>query len=90
MPRADAVQPGTTDFFLYEATFIRIKNLELGYSLGNNLSKRIGLNDVRVFVSGTNLLTWAKEITWRDPEINGSFGTYPPLRIINVGINVNF
>ncbi len=90
MPRADAVQPGTTDFFLYDATFIRIKNLELGYSLGNNLSKRIGLNDVRVFVSGTNLLTWAKEITWRDPEINGSFGTYPPLRIINVGINVNF
>ena len=90
MPRADAWQPGTTDFFLYDATFIRIKNLELGYSLGNNLSKRIGLNDVRVFVSGTNLLTWAKEITWRDPEINGSFGTYPPLRIINVGINVNF
>jgi TonB-linked SusC/RagA family outer membrane protein len=90
MPRADTYQPGTTDFFLYDATFIRIKNLELGYSLGSNLSKKIRLNDVRVFVNGTNLFTWAKEITWRDPEISGGFGTYPPLRIINVGINVNF
>jgi TonB-linked SusC/RagA family outer membrane protein len=90
MPRADTWQPGATDFFLYDATFIRIKNLEFGYNLGNNLSKKIGLNDVRVFVSGTNLLTWAKEISWRDPEINGMFGTYPPLRIINFGINVKF
>ena len=90
MPRADCWQPGTTDFFLYDATFIRIKNLELGYSLGRNIAQKIKLNDVRIFVSGTNLLTWAKEITWRDPEISGGFGTYPPLRVINVGVNVNF
>ncbi len=90
MPRADSYQPGATDFFLYDATFIRIKNLEFGYNLGNKLSKKIGLNDVRLFVSGTNLLTWAKEISWRDPEISGGFGTYPPLRIINFGINVKF
>jgi TonB-linked SusC/RagA family outer membrane protein len=90
MPRADTWQPGATDFFLYDATFIRIKNLEFGYNLGSNLSKKIGLNGVRLFVSGTNLLTWAKEITWRDPEISGGFGTYPPLRIINFGINIKF
>jgi len=90
MPRADSYEPGTTDFFLYDATFFRLKSAELGYSLGNNLSKKIGLNDVRIFVSGTNLLTWAKEITWRDPEIGGRFDVYPPLRIVNFGVNVKF
>jgi TonB-linked SusC/RagA family outer membrane protein len=90
MPRADAWEPGATDFFLYDATFIRLKNLELGYSFRNMLSKRKGLNDIRLFVSGTNLLTWAKEIKWRDPEIRGAFTEYPPLRIINFGVDVKF
>jgi hypothetical protein len=90
MPRADSYQPGATDFFLYDATFIRVKTLEFGYNLGSKLSKKIGLDNIRLFVSGSNLFTWAKAITWRDPEIDGGFGTYPPLRIINFGINVKF
>lgn len=90
MPRADAWQPGTTDFFLYDATFIRLKNLELGYSFRNMLSKTKGPDDVRLFVSGTNLFTWAREITWRDPELRGGFTEYPPLRIINFGVDVKF
>jgi hypothetical protein len=90
MPRADAWEPGATDFFLYDATFIRLKNLELGYSFRNMLAKGKSLDDVRLFVSGTNLLTWAKEIKWRDPEIRGGFTEYPPLRIINFGVDVKF
>ena len=90
MPRADSWQPGTTDFFLYDATFFRLKNLELGYSFRNMLSNVKGLDDVRLFVNGTNLLTWSKEITWRDPEIRGGFTEYPPLRIINLGVDVKF
>jgi TonB-linked SusC/RagA family outer membrane protein len=90
MPRADAWQPGTTDFFLYDATFIRLKNLELGYSFRNMLPKATSLDDVRLFVSGTNLFTWAKEITWRDPELRGGFLEYPPMRIINFGVDVKF
>jgi hypothetical protein len=90
MPRADAWQPGTTDFFLSDATFIRLKNVELGYSFRNMLSKGKILDDVRLFVSGTNLGTWAKEIKWRDPEIRGAFTEYPPLRIINFGVDVKF
>ena len=63
MPRADSYQPGATDFFLYDATFIRIKTLEFGYNLGSELSRKIGLDNIRLFVSGSNLLTWAKEIS---------------------------
>jgi TonB-linked SusC/RagA family outer membrane protein len=90
MPRADSFEPGTTDFFLYDATFVRLKNAELGYSLGSVLSSVKSIKDVRLFVSGTNLLTWAKEITWRDPEIGGRYDVYPPLRIVNFGVNVRF
>lgn len=90
MPRADAWEPGATDFFLYDATFIRLKNLELGYSFRNMLSKGKSLEDVRLFVNGTNLLTWAKDIKWRDPEISGGFTEYPSLRIINFGVDVKF
>lgn len=90
MPRADAFQPGSTTFFLYDATFVRLKTLEFGYSLPKNLISKIRLEDVRFYVSGFNLLTWAKEIKWCDPELNGSNLYYPQQRVINLGINVKF
>ena len=90
MPRADSYQPGATDFYLFNATFVRLKNMELGYSLPKGIPSKIGLNDVRLYVSGYNLLTWAKEIKWADPETGGGYLVYPQLRIINLGINVKF
>ncbi len=87
MPRANSWAPGLTDFFLYDATFIRLKNAELGYRLRGAVA---GINSVRIFVNGSNLLTWAKEIKWRDPELDGGFNRYPPMRIINFGVNVQF
>jgi len=90
MPRANDWQPGTTDFFLYDATFVRLKNAELGYTLPANILSKVGIKNVRVFANGTNLLTWAKKITWRDPEISGGFTQYPPLRILSFGVNVKF
>ncbi|TKK67268.1 TonB-dependent receptor [Ilyomonas limi] len=89
-PRADAWSPGATTFFLFDATFVRLKTLELGYSLPVNVGKTKVFDNVRFYVSGFNLLTWSKEIKWSDPEISGDFTTYPPLRIINFGANVKF
>ena len=90
MPRADSFQPGNTTFFLYDATFVRLKTFEFGYSLPKNLTSKIALENVRFYVSGSNLLTWAKTIKWCDPELNGSNLYYPQQRIINLGINVKF
>jgi hypothetical protein len=53
---------------------------------------------VRFYVSAFNLLTWAKEIKWTDPEVNGNISAinttspapYPPQRVINLGVNVKF
>lgn len=91
MPRSDAFQPGNTTFFLYDATFVRLKNLELGYSLPKNLVSKIKMDNIRLYVNAFNLLTWSKEIKWSDPE-QGSDGSmyYPQQRVINLGINVKF
>lgn len=90
MPRADAYQLGNTTFFLYDATFIRLKNLEFGYTLPNTWASRLHLGSLRVYVSGFNVLTWAKEIKWTDPEISGYSLYYPQQRVFNVGLSLKF
>mgnify|MGYP001004560633 CR=1 FL=1 len=90
MPRSDAYQPGMTDFFMMDATFIRLKTAEFGYSIPEDIISRYGLSDIRLYFSGYNLLTWAKEIKHADPEMTGGSGNYPPQRVLNLGINVKF
>ena len=90
MPRADQYQPGNSTFFLYDATFVRLKTVELGYTLPKAWMEKIRLSSCRLYVSGFNLLTWAKEIKWSDPELNGSSLYYPQQRVINLGVRVQF
>lgn len=90
MPRSDAYQLGNTTFFLYDATFIRLKTLELGYTVPERLISKVGLSNLRLYVSGFNLLTWAKEIKWSDPEINNDSLNYPQQRVMNLGVSVKF
>src|SRR5690606_23280763 len=90
MPRADGNAPGNNTMWVFDATFVRMKTLELGYSLPEALISRVGLTNTRLYVSGFNLLTWSKEIKWTDPEAQGGFLYYPQLRVINLGVNVKF
>ncbi|WDF56701.1 SusC/RagA family TonB-linked outer membrane protein [Mucilaginibacter sp. KACC 22063] len=93
-------QPSTR--FLESGSYLRLKNVQLGYKLGANALKSIGLSSVRVFASGQNLLTFTK-YTGLDPEQyyndnNGNavtavgidWGTYPSARTFTIGINANF
>lgn len=90
-PRAAAYQPGNTTFFLFDATFVRLKTIELGYNIpASLLAKTRALKALRVYVSAFNLATWAKEIKWADPEFNGSYFNYPPSRVINFGASIKF
>lgn len=90
MPRADGFQPGASTFYLYNATFVRLKTAQLGYTLPNQVLSKVGINNLRLFVSGFNLLTWAKDIKWADPELNGVYTNYPQQRIINFGVTAKF
>ena len=79
----------TSTWFMQDATFIRLKSVELGYTLPQKLIKKLKLNNLRCYVSGTNLLCWSKFKLW-DPEMAGNGLGYPVQRVINVGINLGF
>ena len=71
--------------------FLRLKTAELGYTLPKSVTQKLRLKTVRFFVSGTNLLTFAKDVKLWDPEINSTDGRgYPLMRTANFGVNINF
>lgn len=88
-----------SDRFLEDASYLRLKNLRLGYRLPSNIVKKMGLSSLGVYVSGQNLLTFTK-YTGFDPEVSTfttsntapgtDFLTFPQARTMLVGLNVGF
>ncbi|WP_217642889.1 TonB-dependent receptor [Draconibacterium orientale] len=76
-------------FFHKDASYLRLKNMEIGYSISPGILKRIGLTSTRFYVNGSNLLTWSNNKVWGDPENLGNSG-YPITRTYNLGVNLNF
>ncbi len=79
----------TSTWFMQDASFLRLKSVELGYTVPDNLSKKLKMSAMRFYVSGTNLFAWSRFKLW-DPEMAGNGLGYPIQRVINVGINVGF
>ncbi len=81
----------TSDFWLLRSSFLRLKALQLGYDFTNSLLKASPFTTLRVFVSGTNLLTASKSLKYYiDPESNPNNYDYPIQRTISVGVKVGF
>jgi TonB-dependent starch-binding outer membrane protein SusC len=80
-----------SSIFVEDASYMRLKNLELGYTLGGGRGVSRGLQGLRFYVSGQNLLTKTK-YTGLDPESTDPVdkGTYPPSRAFLFGTNVKF
>jgi len=77
-------------FWWWKTDYIRLKTIELGYTLPQQLTSKIAVNTLRVFVSGQNLLTFSK-VDFFDPEIpSGSAQYYPQTKVYNLGLSVNF
>ncbi|MBE5032785.1 TonB-dependent receptor [Rikenellaceae bacterium DSM 108975] len=76
-------------WFMRDGSFMRLKSVELGYTLPESFTKKIYLKTVRLYVSGTNLLTFSKFKLW-DPEMAGNGLAYPTQRVFNFGINLTF
>ncbi|SCM59052.1 SusC/RagA family TonB-linked outer membrane protein [Petrimonas mucosa] len=78
------------DFFLSDRSYLRLRNVELAYSLPQHLSKKITAENIRVALNIQNLLTFDKmKSKYIDPEI-GSMNTFQPYRVFNIGISANF
>ncbi|MGF7215610.1 TonB-linked SusC/RagA family outer membrane protein [Spirosoma lacussanchae] len=94
----NGAQPSTR--FILDGSFVRLRNATLAYNLPKTLINRAKLNNVRIFVTGLNLLTFTNYAGW-DPEVNADdivtniaqgydFYTAPQARTITGGINIGF
>ncbi|MEM7368386.1 MAG: TonB-dependent receptor [Bacteroidota bacterium] len=84
----------SSDFYVENGAFFRIKTLQLGYSIPKGLKQAIGFSKIRFYISGNNLLTFT-EYSGFDPEIGGGSygvdrGIYPQARFYLLGINATF
>jgi TonB-linked SusC/RagA family outer membrane protein len=81
---------GNNDYRLKKTDYVRFKNFEFGYNLSGKYLSRFGINNLRVYASGINLITW-DELGIFDPEaIVGNGQYYPQSRVLNLGVNVSF
>lgn len=80
-------------FWQRSASFVRLKTMELAYNLPSSLISKVGVQNLRVYISGTNLLTFDgfKKDGLADPEQQNALGwSYPHQRLFNLGVNVTF
>jgi len=86
-----------SDKFVQDGSFTRLRNVTLGYTLPSAITKKIAINQLRIYIKGSNIYTLAK-FTGYTPEIgsldvlsNGiDYGTYPVTSVYSFGINLTF
>ena len=77
-------------FWLHNVKYIKLRNLEFGYTLPKRIVAKAGISNLRLYVSGTNLFS-ISNIPFMDPEcINSNGLDYPTMRVVNLGINLKF
>jgi TonB-linked SusC/RagA family outer membrane protein len=88
--RSDQYYSNNNTYWLRSSDYIRLKNFELGYTLPEVLTKKIGSSSARVYVNGINVFTIDKLKVY-DPETASTTGQYyPQSRIMNMGLNIKF
>lgn len=84
----------TSDYWIRDASFLRIKNIQIGYTFPRSFTRKIGLSDVRVYLSGQNLYTFNSFYKGWDPENEIGTGDapsfYPINSIYSFGFNFKF
>lgn len=79
----------TSTWFMQDGSFLRLKSVEVGYSFPQKLIKKMFMSKLRIYYSGSNLLSFSKFDLW-DPEMAGNGLGYPIQRVHNIGIQVGF
>jgi len=94
--QGDATNWQASDLYVHDGSYMRLKNIELGYTLPQDITKKAFINRFRVFAACENLLTFTKYYGF-DPEISSSatscgvdFGVYPQPRTLKIGANITF
>lgn len=90
-PNGSAMNREDSDRFIEDGSYLRLKNLQIGYSLPQRWISKIGMSRLRIYLSGSNLFTVTR-YTGYDPEVGGGvdYGNYPQSRTFMLGLNINF
>ena len=90
-PKGSARNQYDSDRFIESGAYLRLKNLQIGYTLPASLTEKAGISRCRFYLQGSNLLTLTR-YTGYDPEVGGGvdYGNYPQARTIMLGVNMNF
>lgn len=84
------VNQGNT-YWLHKTDYLRLKNLQIGYSLSHAVTEKLGIQAFRLYVSGYNLFTYSPDYKDFDPEASaGSGQSYPLQRVVSAGLSVTF
>lgn len=92
MPRAstssyDDLQP--SNFWLKRGTELRLRNVSVSYAFPKTISNKVGMSDLRLYLTATNLFTLVSPYDYKDPSLS-YFDSYPIMRTISLGLNVSF
>lgn len=79
----------TSTWFMRDGSFLRLKQMEFGYTIPARITEKIRMNNLRFYVSGSNLLLFSKFKMW-DVEMAGNGLGYPNQRVFNIGLNLTF
>ena len=90
-PNGSAMNREDSDRFIEDGSYLRLKNLQIGYSLPQRWISKMGMSRLRIYLSGSNLFTVTR-YTGYDPEVGGGvdYGNYPQSRTFMLGLNINF
>jgi TonB-linked SusC/RagA family outer membrane protein len=94
LPRWKTNGENIGNYYQYDASYIRLKVLELAYSFNNNAwAKKVGFSNLRIFLNGNNLFFWSKLPDDREQTYSGGSateGAYPTVKRVNLGIDLTF
>jgi len=81
-----------SDYWVINSNYIRLKNMQIGYTLPQMLTKKASMNKVRIYLEGSNMLTFSPLKEWGlDPEfVAGRFLYYPQTSVYTIGVNLTF
>ncbi|WP_345955792.1 TonB-dependent receptor [Mucilaginibacter sp. PAMB04168] len=82
-----------SSFWLVNAKYVRLKSVDLGYTIPKRWLTKLRVSTARLYLSGYDLITWANfDLYSQDPEVasNGSAGTYPVQKVFNLGLQIGF
>ena len=90
-PLGSASNTAASTRFLEDASYLRLKNLQIGYTLPEHITKKFRCSRLRFYATATNLFTITKYKGY-DPEVGNSidYGNYPQSRTFTFGLNANF